>query len=108
VLLILNQSEISDNLNSNDNQLYSIVQYPYLTSLDISISHIDYVEHFLNATKALLPRLTKLEVDYDQLIIVTENFTKDTTRLNCAKVKQLIIEETLVHSKDFYVYFPLL
>ncbi|CAF3387836.1 unnamed protein product [Rotaria sp. Silwood2] len=102
------QSQMSNNWNSNDNQLYSIVEYPYLISLRIWLAHIDYVEQFLNETKTHLPHLTKLKVDYDQLAVVTNNFTRDTTRLNCAKVKQLIIEKTLVHSKDFYVYFPLL
>jgi hypothetical protein len=102
------QSQISDNLNSNHNQLYSIIEYPHLISLEILVSHIDYVEQFLDETKTHLPRVTKLIVNYDQLTIVTENFTRDATRLNCVKVKQLIIEKTLVHSKDFYVYFPLL
>ncbi|CAM4986823.1 unnamed protein product, partial [Rotaria socialis] len=101
-------SQMSNNWNSKDNQLYSIVEYPYLISLCILVSHIDYVEQFLNETKTHLPHLTKLRVDYDQLAVVTNNFTRDTTRLNCAKVKQLIIEKTLVHSKDFNVYFPLL
>jgi hypothetical protein len=108
VINFTSESQISDNLNSNHNQLYSIIEYPYLTSLDISISHIDYVEQFLNGTKTHLPRLIKLIVTYDQLTIVTENITRDATRLNCAKMKQLIIEKTLVHSKDFYFYFPLL
>jgi hypothetical protein len=104
------QAKISDKVNSPDNELYSIVEYPCLICLSLFLSHIDYVEQFLNETKTHLPRLTKLVVDYRQLTIVTENFTRDTTRLNCAKVNQLIIEETLVlvHSKDFYVYFPLL
>jgi hypothetical protein len=102
------QSQMLNNWNSNDNQLYSIVEYPYLISLRIWVSHIDYVEQFLNETKTHLPHLTKLAVDYDQLAIVTNNFTRDITRLNCAKVKQLIIDKTFVHSKDVYVYFPLL
>jgi hypothetical protein len=47
-------------------------------------------------------------VDYNELKIVTKNFTRDKTRRNCAKVKQLIIDKIIVHSKDFYDYFPLL
>jgi hypothetical protein len=102
------QSQMSNNCNSNDNQLYSVVEYPYLISLRILVSHIDYVEQFLNQTKTNLPHLTKLIVDYDQLAIVTNNFTRDITRRNCAKVKQLFTASTIVHSKDFNVYFPLL
>ncbi|CAF2932684.1 unnamed protein product [Rotaria sp. Silwood2] len=43
------------------------------------------IEEFLNNTKIRLPHLMKLTVNYDQLIIVTENFTRDVTRLNCTK-----------------------
>jgi len=102
------QSQISTKLDSDDNQLYSVVEYPYLVSLYLEHVHNDYVEQFLNQTKTHLPRLTKLIVDYNQLAMITENFTRDTTRLNCAKVKRLIIREIRVHSNDFYVYFPLL
>jgi hypothetical protein len=108
VLNFGSQEVVSDKQNSTDNELYSIVEYPYLISLSLFLSHIDYVEQFLNETKTHLPCLTKLHVDYDQLTIVTENFTRNLTRINCAKVKQLCIRSMIVHSKDFYVYFPLL
>ncbi len=108
VLNFRSQLQISHELNSNDSQLHSIVEYPHLISLSLWNSHIDYIEQFLNQTKTYLPRLTELTVNYDQLTIVTENFTRDTTRLNCVKVKQLITRKTIVHSKDFYTYFPLL
>ncbi|CAF3001057.1 unnamed protein product [Rotaria sp. Silwood2] len=110
-LVVMNfesQSHISNNLNSNDNQMHSIAEYHHLTSLSVRYCHIDYVEQFLNETKTHLPRLTELIVDYNQLTIVTENFTRNTTRLNCAKVKQLIIIKALAHSKDLYDYFPVL
>ncbi|CAF2898294.1 unnamed protein product [Rotaria sp. Silwood2] len=94
--------------NSNDNQLYSIVKYPYLISLRLMVVYHDYVEQFLNDTKTHLPRLTELAVDDNQLKLVTENFTRDTTRLNCIKVNKLDIDQTKVQSKDFYIYFPLL
>jgi len=81
VFNFMSQLQISHELNSNDNQLHSIVEYPYLTSPYLWYSHIDYVEQFLNETKTHLPRLTKLKVDYDLLTIVTKNFTRDTTRL---------------------------
>ncbi|CAF2910069.1 unnamed protein product [Rotaria sp. Silwood2] len=102
------QSSLSDQLNSNDNQLYSIVNYPYLISLCFENVHNDYVEQFLNDTKTHLPRLTNLTINYDQLQLVTENFTKERTRLNCINVNELyLMIETIVHSKDFYVYFSL-
>ncbi|CAF1676580.1 unnamed protein product, partial [Rotaria magnacalcarata] len=82
-------------LNSQNDQLYSIVEYPYLISLTLSNAHIDYVEQFLNETKTRLPRLTKLHVNYNQLTIVTENFTRDITRINCTNVKELSVAESL-------------
>ncbi len=104
VINFQSQSLVSDRVNSND----SIIEYPYLSSLGLYTCHIDYVEQFLNNTKTYLPRLTELTADYEQLTIVTENFTRNITRLNCAKIKELFLERPLVHSKDFYVYFPLL
>jgi len=71
----------------DDTQSYSVVEYPHLTSLDIRAVDGDYVDQFLNMTKTYVPRITTLKVDYNQLARVTENFTRDATRLNCAKVK---------------------
>jgi hypothetical protein len=61
-----------------------------------------YVEHFLNEKKThfFLPRLTKLKVDYDDLKMLTKNFTRDETRRNCAEVKRLIAQDLKV-----YLYF---
>ncbi len=108
VINIERQSSMPDEQNSNDNQLYSIVKYPYLISLRLVTVHIDYVEQFLNETKTYLPRLTELTVNYNNLSIVTENFTRDTTRYNCITVKKLNVDEKVVYSEDFNVYFPLL
>jgi hypothetical protein len=100
-------STILDNGNSNDNQLYSIVTFNYLISLRLEAAHIDYVEQFLNETKTHLPRLTKLTVKYDYLTRITEHFRRDTTRLNCMKVKELYTGEIEVqYLKDFNAYFP--
>ncbi|CAF1258368.1 unnamed protein product [Adineta ricciae] len=102
------QSNVSDQLNSQETQSFPPIEYPYLTSLSLVYANIDYVDQLLNQEKIVLPCLTKLEVNYDYLTSVTNNFTRDATRLNCAKVKELITEKSLVHSANFYVYFPLL
>lgn len=85
---------------------YSIVEFPHLTSLHMKFAGRDYVEQFLNNTKTNLPRLTKLEINYYDLANVTDNFTRDATRINCAKVKYLILDNIMVHSRDFHLYFP--
>ncbi|CAM4832018.1 unnamed protein product [Rotaria magnacalcarata] len=102
------QSQTRDNLVSNNDELYPTVEYPNLISLSFQCSHVDYVEQFLNERKTHLPHLTKLMVDYKKLRIVTKNFTRNATRRNCAQVKQLTIDKTIVHTKEFYNYFPLL
>ncbi|CAF3860583.1 unnamed protein product [Rotaria sp. Silwood1] len=88
------------------NSTFSAIEYSHLTSLDIMRVYLDYIAQFLVETKAHLPRLTKLKVNYDQLKMITMNFTRDTTRRNCSKVKRLIVEESTVFSKDVYQYFP--
>ena len=95
-----------NNWNSRDNQLRPIAEYCHLIVLNLNHVHVDYVEEFLDETKTHLPRMIHLEVGHGQLQSVTQNFTRDATRLNCANVKQLLIDKVLAHSKDFYAYFP--
>ncbi|CAF4038056.1 unnamed protein product [Rotaria sordida] len=110
------QSSKLDKLNLNYNQLFSVIKYPYLISLRLDMAYIHYTDQFLNQTKTHLPSLTKLTVDYERLNIVTRNFRKTTTRLNCSKIKQLIISPPIMNSivtnmrrsKHFNLYFPLL
>ncbi|CAF4242203.1 unnamed protein product, partial [Rotaria magnacalcarata] len=80
-------------LTSKHIQSYSMIEYPHLISLDVSHGHKDYLEQFLNETKAYVPCLTELEVYLRDLKVVTMNFTREETRRNCAKVKQLIFFE---------------
>jgi hypothetical protein len=90
-------------------QLYPIIEYPRLTKLNLKYAHGDYVEQFLNERKAYVPCLTAFEVRASDLRTVTEDFIREETRRNCAKVKRLITRFTLgslVHSKFFYRYFP--
>ncbi|CAF1354061.1 unnamed protein product [Adineta steineri] len=104
----LSQLTISNKLSSNDNELRStIIEFPYLISLDLEFTHDDYIEQFLNDKKTYLPHLTKLDITYYGLKNVTENFTNERTRLNCMNVKQLNITPKIsIHSEDFYAYFP--
>ncbi|CAF1661111.1 unnamed protein product, partial [Adineta ricciae] len=81
----MSQSNVSDQLNSQETQSFPPIEYPHLTSLFLVYANIDYVDQLLNQEKIVLPCLTKLEVDYDYLISVTNNFTRDATRPNCAK-----------------------
>ncbi|CAF1141202.1 unnamed protein product [Rotaria sordida] len=108
VINLMPQSPISNELDSNDNELYStIIKFPYLTTLNLQYAYPDYIEQFLNDKKTHLPYLTKLTVGYYELKSVTRNFTNDRTRLNCMKVKQLNMSPKMsIHSEDFYAYSP--
>jgi hypothetical protein len=88
----------------------SIIEYSHLVELRCTWVHIDYVEQFLSNLNTRLPCLSKLFVRYEHLVTVTENFSRNTTRINCAKLKHLHFSDQvpMVHSKDFYLYFPLL
>ncbi len=88
------------------NESYSIVTYPHLISLDMDCVNIHYVDQFLNQSKAYLPCLTELKIPYNELKSVTENFTRDVTRRNCANVKRLILKDSTVFSEDVHRYFP--
>jgi len=101
------QAWISQQQNDK-NQSCSIIKYPYLTYLSLMYSDVTYTEQFLLETKTHLPCLTNLRVDSEKLKTVTENFTRNATRLNCAGVKHLFTEVTLIQSNDFSLYFPLL
>ncbi|CAF1421404.1 unnamed protein product [Rotaria sordida] len=106
IFRILNMESQSCQLTNS--QLYEIAEYPHLTYLDMLCGHIDYLEQFLNETKTYVPCLTKLKVVYNNLRIVTNNFTREETRRNCAKIKRLLMLIPLVHTKEFYLHFPLL
>ncbi|CAF1486971.1 unnamed protein product [Rotaria sp. Silwood1] len=92
----------------NDNQQWSIIEYSYLIQLDLLKTHENYVEQFLNNTKLSLLHNIYLRVDYDTLQRVTDNFTNDTTRMNCSKIKYLILynqpEFCSPNLKDYFAH----
>ncbi|CAF1646068.1 unnamed protein product [Rotaria sp. Silwood1] len=93
--------------SKNDNQDFSIIKYPYLTNLTLYFAHDDYIEEFLVDTKVCLPdNAVHLNIDYEQLNRVTHNFTRDITRINCAKLGSLCLNGRQLrnYAKD---YFPM-
>ncbi|CAF4488194.1 unnamed protein product [Rotaria sp. Silwood2] len=91
----------------NDNQNLSIVKYYSRTELQIVQVHDDYIEEFLLNTKTYLQNNILLDIDYESLQRVTHNnFTRDDTRINCAKINKLDLFEKVEDSKSFQDYFP--
>ncbi|CAF3941901.1 unnamed protein product, partial [Rotaria sp. Silwood1] len=107
------QSKDSARSEHDNNESFEVVQYLHLRSLEFCLTHIDYVEQMLNESKTHLPCLTELVIDYDQLKTITNNFTRDATRLNCINVEELEFHNfinlddsdyqwTIAQSKDFH------
>ena len=96
---------LSDKQNSNINTL-PIILVPRLKYLDIHGCHMDYVEQLLSDAASSLPSLGELHVDYTSLSTVTNDFTNDLARLNCAKVRILGVNECIVPSENCVLYFP--
>jgi hypothetical protein len=89
-----------------NNQMSSVNVFPHLTHLRISFGELDTAEQLLVDTNTLLPRLIDLTIPYSYIEEVTENFTREATRRNCANIKRLNFNSTiLVHCKAFYLYF---
>ena len=86
----------------------SVIKFSHLIELRCEIVDLDYVEQFLSSLITYLPALTKLNVQYEHLVTITENFTSDITRTNCANLKSINFTDVqaTVHSEDFYRYFP--
>lgn len=75
-------------------------------SLDVFFSDKDYLELFLNETKAYVPFLIQLTVCDRQLKLGTENFTRQAARRNCIKLNQLIIIQLSDNLEDRCYYSP--
>ncbi|UJR16281.1 hypothetical protein I4U23_003187 [Adineta vaga] len=71
----------------------SVIEFPNLMEIYLVDVHIDYVEQFLCCLNTRLPSLSTLHAHYEQLLTVTKNFTRNETRINCAKVKDVYLSE---------------
>lgn len=102
-LLIANEKP-----QTSKQELFGSITFPHLIRLQIDTAHIDYAEQFLVEEKCHLPRLLDLSITYESLMTVTNNFTRDSTRLICSKLTFLELTEPFVRPQHFNQYFPLL
>ncbi|CAF1514089.1 unnamed protein product [Rotaria sordida] len=79
---------------------------PNLNELVIIDVHDDYIEEFLFDTKTYLPYNIILHINHESLQRVTNNFTRDATRINCAKINKLNLTGELKCSNSLKEYFP--
>ncbi|CAF1456185.1 unnamed protein product [Adineta ricciae] len=83
----------------------SVIDYPFLNQLIIVDVHDDYIEQFLLHSRACFQGTT-LFVKYTSLERVTRHFTRDETRINCAKINKLVLYGDTKRSSCLQEYFP--
>jgi len=88
------------------NEHLSITEYPYLSQLNLTEAHDNYIEEFLVDTKICLPNNLYLSVDYQGLKRVTQHFTSNTIRNNCKKLRSLGLIGKYKIPKYVKEYFP--
>ncbi|CAF4176413.1 unnamed protein product, partial [Rotaria magnacalcarata] len=69
-------------------------------------AHDDYIDEFLCNTKTYFQNNILLDIDYKVLQRVTDNFTRDDTRINCTKINELVLFGKVKDSKSVQDYFP--
>ena len=94
-LTLINSTPQNDKQSRNsknyDGELL-ITEYSHLTHLNLIEAHDDYLEQFLLNTKVSLPMNVTLFAVYKPLQIVTHNFKRDQTRINCSKMIYICTE----------------
>ncbi len=101
-------NEIPQEHKHSNNKPNDHLHYPNLVYLNLRYSHIDYINQFLCNEYTYISHPFSLNMDYEQLVTVTNNFINDATRVNCSQVESLIINKSFVYPASFYRYFPLL
>ncbi|CAF4596256.1 unnamed protein product, partial [Rotaria socialis] len=106
--LINHQSQIHKQsyklINHNFNS--TIAKYNYLITLDIEEVHDDYIEEFLFNTKTYFHNNIVISINYKSLERVTRNFTRDVTRINCAKINEIFLSGEKRYFNSLRDYFP--
>jgi hypothetical protein len=95
-----------DEQSKDDNRHRSIIEYPYLTYLDLADAHDDYVEQFLLDIKTSFRIMLQVEVAYESVQRVTHNFTRAATRINCKKFIYFSAPSPIARQQKHKDYFP--
>jgi len=90
----------------NNDLQWPIIKYHHLIEIDLVQTHENYVEQFLNNTKMCLLDNIHLRIHYHSLKKVTDDFTRDATRINCSKIIRLIVCDYTAELSKLKDYFP--
>ena len=96
------QNEKSSSLDEKD---LPMIEYSSLTEFYLLEIHDDYLEEFLLDCKSTIRNYLTVSVYYDCLSRVTNGFTRDETRINAAKIKDLFIPDRHELTDKFLNYF---
>ena len=83
-----------------------LITFRRLKKLALCAAHADYLEQFLVDRITRLPRLHELQVRFNDLQTLTDDFTNDAARRNCSQVIRFKSEESVAPPASFYAYFP--
>ncbi|CAF4304758.1 unnamed protein product, partial [Rotaria sordida] len=109
-ILYVKNKKPQNRKQSNDNQQYlSLIQFSSLSELRLNDVHDDYIEEFLFHRKTYLAKNVNLFIEYESLERITHNFTRESTRINCAKVDKLYLcrNDELKCGNCLGKYFPI-
>jgi hypothetical protein len=104
--VINNKPQNDKSCRKKDAQNLGVIKYLHLTQLDIHDVHDDYIEQFLVDTKTYLGNNICLGINYKALQRVTHNFTRNTTRINCAKISNIFFYRKPEFLPNLQNYFP--
>jgi len=99
---------INDKPQQNKHLHHKIIQYHHLVNINLAEAHEDYIDEFLNEKKILLLNLVHFHIHYGKLKTITNDFTRDETRLNCSKIIHLKLSDKTEDFLDenFQKFFP--
>ena len=83
-----------------------VIEFPLVDSLHLYTATRHGIEQMLNENLTRLPRLARLTIISKDLSTVTQNFTRQETRRNCARVTELITYQVTVGTEDYHEHFP--
>jgi hypothetical protein len=84
-----------------------LIIFFHLILLNLDEAHVDYADQLLRDKNTHLPALLDLYIEYESLVMITNNFTNDAIFRNCAKIKKFHANSFL-RPKNAHQYFPLL
>lgn len=82
------------------------ITVPHLAILNLQLAHIDYIKQFLFHRRTHLPCLSHLTIQYQSLVMITNNFSNEPKHFNFVQLKTLVTDQSFVRPENYHSYFP--